>query len=61
MNIARTQGQHRDHPWYVAVRTVRAEIEELRADLQNARANALRDALAELISGPPLGHDRVSP
>jgi hypothetical protein len=61
MNIARTKGLYPDHPWYVAVRTVRAEIEELRADLQNARANALRDALTELLGGPPLGHERVSP
>jgi hypothetical protein len=61
MSIDRIQRLHTNHPWYEAVRTVRAEIEELRADLENARANALRDALAELLSGPPLGHDRVSP
>lgn len=61
MSIERVQGMHPDHPWYQAVRTVRCEIEELRADMKNARANALRDALTELLSGPPLGHERVSP
>lgn len=61
MSIARIQGMHASHPWYEAVRTVQVEIDELRADLENARANALRNALTELLSGPPIGHERVSP